>query len=423
MERPLEGLRVADFSRQMAGPSATQIMADYGADVIKIESLPRGDSSRITGVDFIDGESALFLMWNRGKRSIALDLRRPEGLKIAHRLIRDADILVQNYRSGVADEIGIGAEKMLQSNPRLIYCSLTGFGPDGPLATAPATDPIIQAMSGVMSVTGEPDGEPVLIGVPIADFTAGLLLVQGAMFALVARGRTGRGQQVDISMLAGLMSALTTRLASYWTTGEVPRPNGNAHTVVAPYQVFATSDGHAMFGVWGGDGWERFCAAIERPDLADDQRYKTNHDRVANRSELTQILRPLIAKRTTEEWQVRFHKAEALFGPVLNFSQLFEHPQVKHSGLLQEVEHLTLGPTPQLAPPVLMSETPGRIAGPPPVLGQHTAEILAEIGFTSADITALEAQGIVASHKGTSSSRRSGNGSFSKSPAAITVTK
>ena len=395
MTGPLEGITVADFSRQMAGPFATQVMADYGADVVKIESLPRGDPSRVTGVDFIDGESSLFLLWNRGKRSLALNLRTDEGLDIARRVIARADILLENFRPGVADEIGIGYEAVSEINPRLVYCSISGFGQDGPMATAPATDPIIQAMSGVMSVTGEAGRERVLVGVPIADFTGALLAVQGAMFGLVARERTGLGQRVDVSMLYGLMSALNTRLASYWTTGRIPLPNGNAHTVVAPYQVFETADGAAMAGVWGGDGWVRLCKAVGRPDLAEDPRFVTNQDRIKNREALVSALKPALAEKTTDEWQQLFSEAGALYAPLLDFEELFEHPQVVHSGLLQSVNHRTLGEIPQLGPVVGMSDTPGEIKGPPPVLGQHTAEVLAEMGYTEREIDAFEAQDIV----------------------------
>ncbi len=395
MTGPLEGIKVADFSRQMAGPFATQVMADYGADVVKVESLPRGDPSRVTGVDFIDGESSLFLLWNRGKRSVALDLRTGEGLDIARRLIADADVMFENFRPGVADAIGSGYDAVSEINPRLIYCSISGFGQEGPMATAPATDPIIQAMSGVMSVTGEAGRERVLVGVPIADFTGALLAVQGAMFGLVARGRTGQGQRVDVSMLYGLMAALNTRLASYWTTGRIPMPNGNAHTVVAPYQVFETADGAAMAGVWGGDGWVRLCEAIGRSDLAEDPRFVTNQDRVANREALVSILEPILAEKTRDEWQELFTGAGALYGPLLDFAELFEHPQVVHSGLLQSVDHPTLGEIPQLGPVVGMSGTPGEIKGPPPMLGQHTAEVLGEMGFGDEEIRALEASGIV----------------------------
>lgn len=242
----LHGIRILDFTRHMAGPYATVALSDHGADVIKIESLPHGDHARTGGVYTVGDQSAVFLMWNRGKRSLALDLRRPEGLAAVHRLIAEADVLIENYRPGVTDEIGIGYEAASAINPRLVYVSVSAFGPHGPLAPFPGTDPVIQAWSGVMSVTGEPDGGPLLIGVPVADYTGSMLAVQGVALALFARERTGRGQRVEVPMLSGLLAMLSTRLANYWASGEDPVRMGSANSIYVPYQVFATADGYAM---------------------------------------------------------------------------------------------------------------------------------------------------------------------------------
>jgi crotonobetainyl-CoA:carnitine CoA-transferase CaiB-like acyl-CoA transferase len=396
---PLEGVRVLDFTRHMAGPYATQALSDYGADVIKVESLPVGDPSRVTGVDFIErdgaSESALFLMWNRGKRSLAIDLRRPEGMEVVRRLVPGVDVVVENYRPGVADRIGLGYSELSELNERLVYCSISAFGGDGPLAAYPGTDPVVQAASGVMSVTGEPGGDPALVGVPVADFTGALLCVQGVLLALLARERTGVGQRVDVSMLYGLLSSLTTRLATYWTTGEDPARFGSAHSVVMPYEAFRTADGHAVAGVWGGnDGWEPFCAVIGRPDLAEDPRYRDNADRVRRRAELTPILAAVFAERTTSDWEARFREAGVLFSPVYSFSEILNHPQVTGAGLLREVEHPTLGTIPQLGPVIGLSETPGRIGAPPPTLGQHSAEILRQAGYDEGAIADLTERGV-----------------------------
>jgi formyl-CoA transferase/CoA:oxalate CoA-transferase len=394
MTTPLDGIRILDFTRQMAGPQGTLVLGDYGAEIIKVESLPVGDGSRETGAYFPGGESALFLMWNRGKRSIALDLRKRAALDVIERLVPTVDVLVENYRPGVADDIGIGYEAMSKLNERLVYCSVSAFGATGPIAEHPGTDPVVQAMSGVMSVTGEPDGDPCLVGVPIADFTASMLCAQAVLLGLAARERTGRGQKIDVSMLFGLMSSLATRLASYWATGDDPTPHGSAHSVVMPYEAFRAKDGYVVAGVWGSNGWPRFCRAIERPDLAEDERYAQNVDRIRVRDELKAIFDEIFVRRTVAEWDARFRAEGALFGPVHKFSEILEHPQVRAAGLVQQVEHATLGPINQLGPVIGFSETPGRIAGPPPVHGQHTREVLVEAGYGDDEIEALVADGV-----------------------------
>jgi formyl-CoA transferase/CoA:oxalate CoA-transferase len=268
----------------MSGPYATSLLTDYGADVIKVESLRGGDPSRRTGSALQGSENALYLMWNRGKRSIALDLHEPTAINIVKQLVAGADVFVENYRPSVADEMGLSYDILSAINPKLIYVSITGFG-RGPLESWPATDPVVQAVSGVMGVTGEEGGPPVLVGVPIADYAGSMQVIEGVLLGLLARMKTGLGQRIDISMLQGLMTALTTRLATYWATGDVPVRLGGAHSAVAPYNVFPASDGWIVAGVWGaGEAWPRFCAAIGRPDLADDPRFLDNKMRVDNRT-------------------------------------------------------------------------------------------------------------------------------------------
>jgi crotonobetainyl-CoA:carnitine CoA-transferase CaiB-like acyl-CoA transferase len=279
-------------------------------------------------------------------------------------------------------------------NARLIYCSVSAFGASGPYALYPGTDPVVQAMSGVMSLTGDADGGPVLVGVPMADYTGAMLLMQAVLLGLRARDTTGEGQKIDVSMLAGLISSLTTRLASYWATGEDPQRCGSAHSVVAPYQAFETADGYVVAGAWAPEGWPRFCEAIDRTDLIDDPRFATNIDRVERRDELNAILVPLIRSRTTEEWEERFHRANALFGPVHTISQSLAHPQAE--GLISTVKHRTLGNIPQVGSPITMAGTPARTRLPPPLLGEHTDEVLAELGLTRDEIDQLSARGIVA---------------------------
>lgn len=393
MTTPLEGIRVLDFTRQMAGPYATVFLADYGADVIKVESVPNGDGSRTTGVAYVGDQSGLFLMWNRGKRSLALDMRSTEAKAILHRLAGEVDVVIENYRPGVADQIGIGYDELSQLNPRLVYVSVSAFG-DGPLAPYPGTDPVVQAMSGVMSVTGEPDGGPDLVGVPMADFTAAMVAAQGVLLGLLARERTGRGQKIDVSMLYSMLSSLTTRLATYWATGEEQGRHGSAHSVVCPYQAFKTSDGYAVAGVWGaGEGWPRFCAAIDMPELAEDERFLNNPERVERRAELTAMLTDVFVERTTAEWQESFNKHRALFGPVQTIGEALAHPQVVDAGLVQTIEHPTAGEIPQLGPVIFLRDTPGRIAGPPPLLGEHTKDVLTGLGYSEAEVEALVAAG------------------------------
>lgn len=392
--KPLSGVKVLDFTRQMAGPMAAQFLSDYGADVVKFEATPTGDPARRTGTNFVGDESTLFLMWNHGKRSLAADLRNPRGLEIAQRLGRQVDVVIENFRPGVADRIGIGYDMLSAGNPGLVYVSISAFG-EGPLAPYPGTDPVVQAMSGVMSVTGEPNGGPNLVGVPIADFTAANLGGQAALLGLLARERTGRGQKVGVSMLSGLLTSLTTRLASYWATGEDPKRFGSAHSVVAPYEAFQTSDGYAVAGVWGPNGWPAFCEAIGRPELVDDPRFTTNIDRVRNRTEITKIIADEMIQRPTSYWEHEFQSRDVLFSPVMSFSEILAHPHVVQSGIIQEVEHSSLGTIKQVGPAVTLSETPASISGPPPRLGEHSEEVLREFGFAAAEIADLEDAGVV----------------------------
>ncbi len=393
--KALDGITVVDFTRQMSGPYASLVLGDFGADVIKVESAPKGDGCRYIGNTFIGGESTMFLTWNRNKRSVCLDLRKPEGLEVAYRLIDRADVVMENYRAGVAEEIGIGPKVVLARNPRVVYCSINAFGSVGPWAQRPGTDPVVQAMSGVMSVTGEQDGGPLLVGIPVADYSSAMLAVQGICLGLLSRERTGKGQEVEISMLHALAFGLTTRVGPFFATGEDPTRWGSQHSQVVPYQAFKTKDGYAVSGTWGDADWPKFCKALGWPELADDPLYDTNVKRVERRDELSEKIQALFVDRTTAEWEERFSSRSVLFAPVNTFSELFTHPQAKAMDLVIDVEHPTAGTQRQLAPAVRLSDTPARVDRPSPLLGQHSEEVLLEFGWSTNEVSHLLERGVI----------------------------
>lgn len=394
----LEGVRVIDLTRHLAGPYATTLLGDFGADVVKVESTPAGDPTRSlrTAGEPIDQDSAAFVNYNHGKRSIAVDLRTEAGVEVVRRLVRTADVIVENYRPGVMDEMGLGFEDLSSLNPRLVYCSVSAFGQEGPWSRQPATDPVIQAMSGLLRITGH-RGDPVRVGVPIGDVVGGMSAVQGILMALLARERTGQGQWVDVSLLHALTMTHTTRLAEYYSTGADPEGQGTAHSLVAPYELFATSDGEVIAGSWAEDTWPRFCRAVERPDLVSDPRFATNILRVRNRAELAGIIGGIMAGRTTEEWQQRFHAEKALFGPMLTISQVLEHDQVADRPVVVEAEHPVIGrvQVPNPAAAVVLHGTPGGVRLGPPGYSAHAAEVLQDAGFTEAEIDGLLQAGTV----------------------------
>lgn len=395
MQEVLQGVRVVDFTRHMSGPYCTLLLGDFGADVIKVESMPHGDPTRKMGTAFIDGESSLFLIWNRSKRSLALDTRKPQAREILHRLVSKADVLAENFRPGVAQKMGLGYEELAALNSRLIYLSISAFGASGPYARVPGTDPVVQAMSGVMSVTGEAGRDPVLVGFPVADFASAMVAVQGVLLGLLARHATGRGQRVDIPMLASLVFGLTTRLATYWGSGKEPVREGSSHSAVAPYQRYVAQDGDIVAGAWTTDSWPRFCQALELPELVDDPRFADNVQRMRNRAALNDILDATFRTRTVAQWEQAFRQSNGLFGPVLTIPQMLEHPQVKALGIVQSLEHPKLGPIPHIASPIFMSDTPAEVRLPPPQYGQHTQQVLNELGYSDRQVAELASAQVV----------------------------
>ncbi|HQE92215.1 MAG TPA: CoA transferase [Anaerolineae bacterium] len=389
----LEGLRVLDLSRVLAGPYATMILADLGADVIKIEVPGGGDDSRNFG-PYLHGESAYFMSLNRNKRSVTLNLKSPRGRQVFRELVPLMDVLVENFRPGTLEKLELGYETLRDLNPRLIYAAVSGFGRTGPYSQRPAYDGVVQAMSGVMSITGQEDGKPTRVGTSIGDIVAGIFTAVGILSALAARERTGQGQLVDVAMLDCQVAILENAIARYSVTGEIPRPIGNRHPSVVPIEPFETLDGQLMIAAGNDAVWGRLCEALERPDLAVDPRFKTNPLRHAHYTELRPILAEIFQKRTNADWQARLDAAGIPASPINNVAQVMAHPQVLAREMLVRLEHPVAGELTMAGIPIKLSETPGAMRTPAPTLGQHTESVLREwLGYTAEQIAELRAEG------------------------------
>src|ERR1700722_1943502 len=378
---PLHGLRVFDLTRVLAGPTCAQMLADLGADVIKIERPGAGDDTRGFAPPYMRGtkESAYFVGVNRNKRSVTLDIDKPEGQAIALRLIAQCDILVENFKVGALAKYGLGYDDLHAKFQQLIYCSITGFGQTGPYAPRPGYDSLIQAMGGVMSLTGEPDGLPQKVGVPVADLFAGLYGCIGILAALRHRDATGQGQQIDIGMLDTHVAWLANQGMNYLATGENPPRLGNQHPNIVPYQVFPTADGHMVLSVGNDPTFRRFCEAFALTHLLEDARFATNAARVQNRKLVTDTLSPVMKTRTTPEWVDRVGALKVGCGPINTLREVFADPQVQARGVVVQMPHAALAHGVQvIANPVRLSETPADYRMPPPVLGEHTEEVLRE---------------------------------------------
>lgn len=391
----LGDLLVLDLTRILSGPFATMTLADLGADVIKIEQPGTGDDTRQWGPPFQGDEAAYFLSVNRNKRSLAVDLKSPEGLAAVRELALKADVVVENFRPGTAARLGLGYEELSRDNPGLVYASISGYGQTGPDAHRPGYDAIAQARSGIMSVTGEADGPPVRVGVSSADLVAGMWATIGILAALHEKQRTGKGQWVDISLLDGSVSWLTYVSSGYFASGDIPQRYGSAHPTIAPYQAFATSDGFVMVAV-GNDGlWLKFATAIGRTDLAEDPRFATNPSRVAHRGTLIPFLEDVMRTRTAAEWVATLDSAGVPVGPIQTVDQALQDPQVLARGMVTELVHPAAGPMKVVGCPVRLTRTPPSVRTAPPMLGQDTGDVLAELGFSQDRIRLLRTNGVV----------------------------
>src|SRR5215211_471310 len=376
MNLPLEGLRVLDLSRVLAGPYATMVLADLGADVVKVEHPERGDDTRQWGPPFAGGESAYFLSVNRNKRSIGVDLKDAEGLERVKELAVDADVVIENMRRGALEKFGLGYETLKELNPGLVYCSITGFGP-GKDEERPGYDFLIQARAGIMGITGfpEPDGEPTKVGVAIADIVCGLYAATAILATLRRRETTGDGARVEVPLFESTLSWLANRGQEYLVSGEDTGRMGNAHPTIVPYQTFDASDKKIAVAVGNDAQFKRLCEAIGRDDLAEDGRYATNPERVANREELVEILQRELLGRTADEWIEKIRSAGVPCGPVNSLAEALSDAHLSSTDMLQEVEHPVAGTLEMLASPVLVDGERPQIRRPPPTLGQHTEEL------------------------------------------------
>ena len=395
MASALEGIKVLDLSRALAGPYCTMMLADMGAEVIKLEMPGRGDDSRSWGPPFVEGESAYFMSINRNKKSITLNMKSEKSTGIIHRLIKQSDVLVENFRPGAMERLGLEYKQVKKMNSGIIYCSISGFGQDGPYRMLPGFDQVLQGMGGLMSITGEPGGPPIKVGVAIADIAGGMFASYGIVAALYNREKTGKGQAVDISLLDSQVAWLTYRAGAYFASGEVPQPVGSGHPVIVPYQAFKTKDVYINIAVGNDQLWERFCKAVGLEKVMNDPKFATNAKRVESREEIVKIIGDLIAAKNGEEWLKILTDAGVPCGPIYTVDKIFSDPQVLHRQMLQELDHPKVGKIKVAGTPVKLSDTPGEVKSAPPVLGQHTQEILTQLGYSDKDVAKLKEEKVI----------------------------
>ena len=393
---PLAGLRVLELSQIMSGPTCGLLLADLGAEVIKIEKLPGGDDSRGYRDPQINGVSAPFMMLNRHKRGLALNLKLERGREVLQRLVKDADVLVENFRLGTMDKLGLGYEALATINPGLIYCAITGYGRTGPYADKGGFDLIAQGFAGLMSITGEPGRPPAKSGSAVSDMNAGILATVGILAAYIHRLKTGQGQIVDTSLADAALQQTYWHAAVWFATQRSPAPTGSAHLLTAPYQAFEASDGWINIGGANQANWERICEVLGHPEWRADPRFASNSDRMAHLDELVQLINAVVRTRSRAEWQAAFDAAGVPAGPVHSIGEALSHPQTLARGMVVETVHPQAGPTRGVGCPIHFSATPTPASTPAPLLGQHTRELLREAGYGDAQIDALIDDGVVA---------------------------
>ncbi|MBG13332.1 MAG: CoA transferase [Alcanivorax sp.] len=403
----LDGLRVLDLSRVLAGPWAGQILGDLGAEVIKVERPGRGDDTRAWGPPYLNddqgaptSESAYYLSANRNKQSVTIDITRPEGQRLVKQLVAESDVLLENFKVGGLKRYGLDYESLAAINPRLIYCSITGFGQDGPYAERPGYDFLIQGMGGLMSITGQPDGEPgggpVKAGVALTDITTGLYAAIAVLAAVNHRHQSGEGQHIDMALLDVQVATLANQAMNFLTSGTAPGRMGNAHPNIVPYQTFPAADGDIILTIGNDDQFARFCDAAGRPEWASDERYASNAARVANRDTLIPALRQTTVMKTTAEWLRLLEDAGVPGGPVNTIEQVFQDPQVQHRGLRIDLSHPLTQSVPLVGSPLRLSGSPVRYQAAPPLLGEHTAEVLTGLlGLDATQLAQLKADGVI----------------------------
>jgi len=390
---PLDGITVLDLTRVLSGPYCTMLLADMGARVIKVEQPHKGDDTRAWGPPFLEGESAYFLSINRNKESVTLDFKHREGRALLGQLLGRADVLVENFRPGTLTRLGLDYETLSKDYPRLIYCSISGFGHTGPRWKQPGYDAIMQAEGGLMSITGTADGPPVRLGVAIVDIVSGMFAAYGIAMALLARERTGKGQEVDLAMLDATVALLTYQAGNFFASGKVPARLGNRHPSIVPYETFTASDGDFVLAVGNDDQWRTFCRVA---GLVDDGRFATNRQRVSGYDSLRPFVAERLKERPRQHWIDTLTAAGVPCGSVRTFDELFADPQIDAREMIAMVEHATIGPLKALGVPVKLSETPGAIRTPPPTLGQHTDAILGhDLGLSAEAIADLRRQQVI----------------------------